>query len=68
MITDVPVGEIDPATDRVGISDVSPSIDQGRYPSLVVHDEVTGETYAWGQENYVRLEPWRTVAHVLVVR
>jgi len=35
--------------------------------SLVVHDEVTGETYPWGQVNYVRLEPWRTVAHILHV-
>jgi starch synthase (maltosyl-transferring) len=35
--------------------------------SLMVHDEVTGETYTWGQVNYVRLEPWRTVAHILHV-
>ncbi|HEY3259736.1 MAG TPA: alpha-1,4-glucan--maltose-1-phosphate maltosyltransferase, partial [Pseudonocardiaceae bacterium] len=35
--------------------------------TLVVHDEVTGETYQWGQVNYVRLEPWRAVAHILHV-
>ncbi len=34
---------------------------------FAVHDEVTGETYDWGQANYVRLEPWRAVAHVLAV-
>jgi starch synthase (maltosyl-transferring) len=34
---------------------------------LMVHDEVTGETYTWGQVNYVRLEPWRSVAHILHV-
>ncbi len=33
-----------------------------------VYDEVTGETFEWGQFNYVRLEPWRHVAHVLHVR
>jgi starch synthase (maltosyl-transferring) len=30
-----------------------------------VHDEVAGETWRWGQFNYVRLEPWAAVAHVL---
>ncbi|MFI5794865.1 alpha-1,4-glucan--maltose-1-phosphate maltosyltransferase [Streptomyces sp. NPDC051677] len=36
--------------------------------SLSVHDELTGETYAWGSTNYVRLEPGRTPAHVFHVR
>ncbi|HEY1573342.1 MAG TPA: alpha-1,4-glucan--maltose-1-phosphate maltosyltransferase [Pseudonocardiaceae bacterium] len=35
---------------------------------LLAHDEVTGETWDWGQANYVRLEPWRAVAHVVGVR
>jgi starch synthase (maltosyl-transferring) len=34
---------------------------------LRVHDEITGETYEWGQYNYVRLEPLRNVAHVFRV-
>ena len=25
--------------------------------SLTVRDELTGETYHWGQDNYVRLDP-----------
>ncbi|HVL84198.1 MAG TPA: alpha-1,4-glucan--maltose-1-phosphate maltosyltransferase [Pseudonocardia sp.] len=33
-----------------------------------VHDEVSGETYRWGQFNYVRLEPWQHVAHILRVQ
>ncbi|MGQ0481481.1 MAG: alpha-1,4-glucan--maltose-1-phosphate maltosyltransferase, partial [Pseudonocardia sp.] len=33
-----------------------------------VYDEVSGDTYHWGQANYVRLEPWRHVAHILHVR
>jgi starch synthase (maltosyl-transferring) len=32
------------------------------------HDEVTGETFDWGQSNFVRLEPWRSVAHIVSVR
>ncbi|HEX3786429.1 MAG TPA: alpha-1,4-glucan--maltose-1-phosphate maltosyltransferase [Pseudonocardiaceae bacterium] len=35
---------------------------------LIAHDEVTGETWNWGQANFVRLEPWRTAAHVVSVR
>ncbi|MFF5758643.1 alpha-1,4-glucan--maltose-1-phosphate maltosyltransferase [Streptomyces longwoodensis] len=35
--------------------------------SLSVRDELTGETYAWGGSNYVRLEPGRTPAHVFHV-
>ncbi|MQA12907.1 MAG: DUF3416 domain-containing protein [Pseudonocardiaceae bacterium] len=35
---------------------------------FAVYDEVSGETYDWGQSNYVRLEPWRAVAHVLALR
>jgi starch synthase (maltosyl-transferring) len=32
---------------------------------LIAHDEVTGETWEWGQANFVRLEPWRSVAHIV---
>ncbi|VXB21972.1 Alpha-1,4-glucan:maltose-1-phosphate maltosyltransferase [Aeromicrobium sp. 9AM] len=32
---------------------------------LIAHDEVTGETYDWGESNYVRLDPLRAVAHVV---
>jgi starch synthase (maltosyl-transferring) len=34
---------------------------------VTVHDEVSGETYQWGQFNYVRLEPTLHVAHVFRV-
>jgi starch synthase (maltosyl-transferring) len=36
--------------------------------TLTVHDEISGETYRWGQFNYVRLEPWNNVAHVFRVQ
>ena len=35
---------------------------------LIAHDEVTGDTWDWGSANYVRLEPWRAVAHVVSLR
>ena len=34
---------------------------------FIAHDEVTGETWDWGQDNYIKLDPWRTVAHVVHV-
>jgi starch synthase (maltosyl-transferring) len=34
---------------------------------FVVHDEVTGATWEWGQSNYVRLDPLQAVAHILSV-
>jgi starch synthase (maltosyl-transferring) len=33
-----------------------------------VHDEITGETWTWGEHNFVRLDPFFEPAHVLVVR
>jgi starch synthase (maltosyl-transferring) len=38
------------------------------YQRLIAHDEVSGETWDWGQANYVRLEPWRAVAHIVALR
>jgi starch synthase (maltosyl-transferring) len=35
------------------------------YERFWVRDEITGEEYQWGQSNYVRLDPVRTVAHVI---
>ena len=33
-----------------------------------VSDELTGAEYAWGQANYVRLDPFVEPAHIFVVR
>lgn len=38
------------------------------HESVPVRDELTGETYHWGRENYVRLEPGRTPAHIVHLR
>jgi starch synthase (maltosyl-transferring) len=32
-----------------------------------VHDEVTDETYTWAETNFVQLQPWRAVAHILTL-
>jgi starch synthase (maltosyl-transferring) len=44
-----------------------PAMDMSWDQHFVVHDEVTGESYPWGQGNFVRLEPWKAVAHVMHV-
>ena len=46
-------------------AEYNPNIDW--HERLIAHDEVTGETWDWGQANYVRLEPWRAAAHVVGV-
>jgi starch synthase (maltosyl-transferring) len=35
---------------------------------FVVTDELSGESYNWGQANYVRLDPQRQPAHILTLR
>lgn len=41
----------------------------GREPDvqMVVHDEISGEEYHWGQVDYIRLDPARAVAHVIAL-
>ncbi len=36
--------------------------------TMAVHDELTGDNYVWGKENYVRLDPFVEPAHILTVR
>ncbi|MGV0733982.1 alpha-1,4-glucan--maltose-1-phosphate maltosyltransferase [Mycobacterium novum] len=35
------------------------------YQRFWVRDEISGEEYQWGQQNYVRLDPGRAVAHIV---
>jgi starch synthase (maltosyl-transferring) len=42
-----------------------PELGLGWNDRFTVHDEVTGNTFEWGQFNYIRLEPWDHVAHIL---
>jgi starch synthase (maltosyl-transferring) len=34
---------------------------------FVVHDELSGESYTWGQDNYVRLDPHLRPAHIFTI-
>jgi starch synthase (maltosyl-transferring) len=36
--------------------------------AYVVHDELSGQDWAWGRDNYVRLDPGTESAHILTVR
>jgi starch synthase (maltosyl-transferring) len=45
-----------------------PALGMAQQDRFLAHDEISGETYDWGQANYVQLEPWRVVAHILRVR
>ncbi|MCS0606540.1 alpha-glucosidase C-terminal domain-containing protein, partial [Streptomyces sp. LP11] len=54
-------------TQEATVSLDMPQLGLDRDAALVVHDELTGETYHWGSSNYVRLTPGRTPAHVLRV-
>lgn len=44
-----------------------PALGRNWQDHITVLDEVTGEQYQWAQTNFVRLEPWRAVAHVLAL-
>jgi starch synthase (maltosyl-transferring) len=35
--------------------------------AFTVTDELTGESYRWGQANYVRLDPSTTPAHIFTI-
>ena len=44
-----------------------PALGAGWDDKVTVTDEVTGDSYEWGQFNYVRLDPWEHVAHIFRV-
>jgi len=42
-----------------------PALGMEWYDRFWVRDEITGEEYHWGQANYVRLDPAKSVAHIV---
>ncbi|PND49659.1 alpha-1,4-glucan--maltose-1-phosphate maltosyltransferase [Rhodococcus sp. ENV425] len=44
-----------------------PALGHEWHDQLTVFDEVSGAQYSWGQANFVRLKPWRAVAHILAL-
>jgi starch synthase (maltosyl-transferring) len=45
-----------------------PALGLDWHDHLAVHDEISGQTWTWGERNYVRLDPFVEPAHVLTVR
>ncbi|TKA09624.1 alpha-1,4-glucan--maltose-1-phosphate maltosyltransferase [Actinacidiphila oryziradicis] len=45
-----------------------PELGLAWHESVPVRDELTGDTYQWGRDNYVRLEPGVTPAHAFSLR
>ena len=45
-----------------------PALALGWNDQFLVHDEICGETWTWGEHNYVRLDPYVEPAHILTVR
>ena len=44
-----------------------PALGMDDRSQFVVTDELTGESYRWGQANYVRLDPATAPAHIFTV-
>jgi starch synthase (maltosyl-transferring) len=44
-----------------------PALGMDWLEGFIVTDELTGESYRWGQANYVRLDPATRVAHIFTV-
>ncbi|MDX2596253.1 MULTISPECIES: alpha-1,4-glucan--maltose-1-phosphate maltosyltransferase [Streptomyces] len=45
-----------------------PALGLDRADTFDAHDALSGETYRWGRENYVRLDPRHQVAHIITDR
>ncbi len=45
-----------------------PALGLDWHDTVEVHDEITDQTWHWGQHNYVRLDPFHEPAHVLGLR
>ncbi|WP_171166363.1 alpha-1,4-glucan--maltose-1-phosphate maltosyltransferase [Streptomyces sp. I05A-00742] len=67
----VTVVNLDPHhTQEATVSLDMPELGLDWHETFPVRDELTGETYHWGRDNYVRLEPGRSIApaHVFSLR
>ncbi|MGD9985228.1 alpha-1,4-glucan--maltose-1-phosphate maltosyltransferase [Pseudonocardia sp.] len=59
---------LDSHATRIGTTSLDmPALGAGWDDKVTVVDEVTGDSYEWGQFNYVRLDPWEHVAHIFRV-
>ena len=60
---------LDPHHTREAITTLNmPALGLDWNATFTAHDEVSGNTWQWRQHNYIRLDPWEQVAHILRVR
>jgi starch synthase (maltosyl-transferring) len=45
-----------------------PALGMDWHDTFAVHDELTDQSWVWGERNYVRLDPFHEPAHILSVR
>ena len=45
-----------------------PELGMDWHDTFAVHDELTDQSWRWGEHNYVRLDPFTQPAHILTVR
>jgi starch synthase (maltosyl-transferring) len=45
-----------------------PALGMDWHDRFAVHDELTGDSWTWGEHNYVRLDPHHQPAHIFTVR
>jgi starch synthase (maltosyl-transferring) len=63
------VVNVDPhATRETTVHLDMPALGLDWHDTFAVHDELSGESWTWGEHNYVRLDPYREPAHILTVR
>jgi starch synthase (maltosyl-transferring) len=71
--TVIVVVSLDPYTTREGVVYLNrqalglPAPEPGTHLSFTATDEISGETFTWGEHPYVRLNPHGQVAHILSV-
>jgi starch synthase (maltosyl-transferring) len=67
--TVIVVVNVDPHGTRETIVHLDmPALGYDWHETFVVTDEISGETWRWGEHNYVRLDPFHEPAHILSVR
>ena len=67
--TVIVVINLDPHEPRESVLSLSmPDLGLDWHDTAVVHDELTGGTWRWGEHNYIRLDPAVTPAHILTLR
>jgi starch synthase (maltosyl-transferring) len=65
----VVVVNVDPHATRETIVHLDmPALGMDWHDRFEVHDELTGQSWTWGERNYVRLDPYDEPAHILTVR